>query len=227
MNNVLRARGLVKSYDDGRVELKVIENVDLTVVAGERVSIFGRSGSGKSTLLHLLAGLMDVDAGEVWIGENNLTAAKPAERSNIRNHHMGFVYQFHHLLPEFTAVENVAMPLLLRRERKSIALDRAGEILHEVGVHDRAHHLPHQLSGGEKLRVAVSRAMVTKPSIVLADEPTGNLDHRNAVQLMELMQRMSEESGSAFVVATHDEDVKKYMPNVLRLEDGALSKVDY
>ena len=225
MNDVLKACGLAKSYDDGRRRLDVLENVDLALVRGERVSIFGRSGSGKSTLLHLLAGLLDVDSGEIWIASENLTDAKPTERANIRNRHMGFVYQFHHLLPEFSALENVAMPLLLRRERRNLALDRAKDLLNNVGMQDRCDHLPNQLSGGEKLRVAVSRAMVTEPSIVLADEPTGNLDQKSAVQLMELMQRMSEDTGSVFVVATHDEDVKQYMPKVHRLEDGTLTKI--
>lgn len=226
MSEVLKAKGLAKSYDDGRRKLDVLENVNLTLQRGDRVSIFGRSGSGKSTLLHLLAGLLDADAGEIWILDESLTEARAAERASIRNRHMGFVYQFHHLLPEFSALENVAMPLLLRRERRNYALEKAVELLKDVGLDERRDHLPNQLSGGEKLRVAVCRAMVTEPAIVLADEPTGNLDLKNAAQLMELMQRMSENTGSVFIVATHDEGVQQYMPNVHRLDQGTLSKID-
>ncbi|MDE0694025.1 MAG: ATP-binding cassette domain-containing protein, partial [Gammaproteobacteria bacterium] len=172
----LAAQGLFKSYPQGRGRLAVLRGVDLTVASGERVAVVGRSGSGKSTLLHLLAGLSDPDEGVVTVRGQQLTGASAAARARIRNANMGFVYQFHHLLPEFTAAENVAMPLLVGGVAPAPALERAHALLSQVGVVERDAHRPHQLSGGERQRVAVARALAARPAVVLADEPTGSLD---------------------------------------------------
>jgi lipoprotein-releasing system ATP-binding protein len=219
---VLRADGLCRTYVQGNDPVRVLDGVDLTVRRGERVAIIGRSGSGKSTLLHLLAGLDDPDAGEVWVAGRSLSGASAAERASLRNQYMGFVYQLHHLLPEFSALENVAMPLRLGARPKRQAEAQAREMLEAVGLGHRLRHRPAALSGGERQRVAVARALVGERVVVLADEPTGNLDRDNAEQVFELMCRLSDERGVAFVIVTHDDSMLGSVHRVLRLVDGRL-----
>ena len=223
MSDVLRAEGLSKGYRQGRDEIRVLRAVDFAVAAGERVAIIGRSGAGKSTLLHLLAGLDEPDSGSVWVAGQNLTEADAAGRAAIRNAHMGFVYQFHHLLPEFSAEENVAMPLRLGGRKAADAREAAAELLDRVGLAGRLTHRPHELSGGERQRVAVARALVTSPAVVLADEPTGNLDRENAEQVFSLMCELSDERGIGFVIVTHDEAMLDGVSRVLKLVDGAIA----
>jgi len=219
---VLQAIGLRKSYTQGQSRLEVLKGVDFKVNAGERVAVVGRSGSGKSTLLHVLAGLDDADEGTVLVGEEDLSAATPGERAKIRNASMGFVYQFHHLLPEFSALENVVMPLRLGGVRVTVAEKQARELLVAVGMEQRLAHRPSALSGGERQRVAVARALIGEPLVVLADEPTGNLDWENAEQVFELMCRLNEERGVSFVIVTHDKTTLDGMHRVLELNDGAI-----
>ena len=219
---VLQAIGLRKSYNQGQSRLEVLKGVDFQVNAGERVAVVGRSGSGKSTLLHVLAGLDDADEGTVLVGEEDLSAATPAERAKIRNARMGFVYQFHHLLPEFSALENVVMPLRLGGVRVAVAEKQARELLVAVGMEQRLAHRPSALSGGERQRVAVARALIGEPLVVLADEPTGNLDWENAEQVFELMCRLNDERGVSFVIVTHDKTTLDGMHRVLELNDGAI-----
>lgn len=226
MSEVLKAEAIQKNYDDGRKSLQVLRGVDLNVHSGERVCIFGRSGSGKSTLLHILAGLLDTDDGEVWIDGKNLTTLSPSKRATVRNQDLGFVYQFHHLLPEFTALENVAMPLLIGGTDVNEARSEAAEMLDRIELSDRATHLPKELSGGERLRVAVARAVVGKPKVVLADEPTGSLDAESAKQVMQLICSISDTFATAFVIVTHDEDSAVYAHRTYRLVEGRLSELD-
>jgi len=219
----LECRGVVKSFRQGHVVLPVLRGVDLTVPHGERIAVRGRSGSGKSTLLHILAGLADPDTGEVWIDGVGLGPLGPAARARLRNQRMGFVYQFHHLLPEFTALENVAMPLLLGAHPVADARRRAIDVLGAVGLSERLDHRPSQLSGGERQRVAIARALVADPAVVLADEPTGNLDRESAEQVFSVMLELAERRGTAFVVVTHDEELAQRMQRCLYLHDGKLA----
>ncbi len=222
---ILQAHGLHKAFDQGTERLPVLTGATCVIEAGERVAIVGRSGSGKSTLLHILAGLDDPDAGEVRIAGEALTAAAVGERAALRNRYMGFVYQLHHLLPEFSAAENVAMSLRLGGMGPKEAMENAVEMLAMVGLAQRTTHRPAALSGGERQRVAVARALVGNPRVILADEPTGNLDKDNARQVFELMCRLSDESGVAFVMVTHDEGMVDGMHRVLRLDGGTLSSL--
>ena len=223
MTEVLSAERVAKTFDDGERSLNVLSSVDLSVAEGERIALLGRSGSGKSTLLHILAGLTDLDEGEVTVAGESMSSASPSTRARLRNQFMGFVYQFHHLLPEFSAIENVAMPLWIRggSEAKT-ATATASEILDSVGLGDRQDHMPHQLSGGEKQRVAICRAMVTNPALVLGDEITGNLDTENADGVLNLIEEMRSSSNTAFVVVTHDSAVAKRMDRTFWLENGIL-----
>jgi lipoprotein-releasing system ATP-binding protein len=220
---VLEARGLSKAFTQGSTRVEVLSSADLEVAAGERVAVVGRSGSGKSTLLHLLAGLDDADAGRVVVGGKDMTAGSPAQRAHIRNAYMGFVYQFHHLLPEFSALENVVMPLRLGGMDPAAATERARSMLGRVGLAERVDHRPAALSGGERQRVAVARALVGRPLVVLADEPTGNLDRDNAEQVFGMMCELSDEHGVGFVIVTHDDEMLGNMHRVLRLENGQLA----
>ncbi|MEC9286351.1 MAG: ATP-binding cassette domain-containing protein [Pseudomonadota bacterium] len=223
MSDVLSARNLRKRFVDGDRELGVLNGIDVDVKAGERIAVVGRSGSGKSTLLHILAGLTEPDVGEVSVVGQSMTSASSDGRAAIRNHHMGFVYQFHHLLPEFSALENVAMPLIISGRSSLESEERAMNLLSAVDLAERLGHRPHQLSGGERQRVAVARAMATEPDILLADEPTGNLDRESASQVLMLMGDMSVVTGTAFIVVTHDASIADKMNRSFVLEDGKLN----
>lgn len=221
-DHVLLAEGLSKSFVQGEQRLTVLSRIDLTVGPGEWVGIVGRSGAGKSTLLHILAGLSDPDDGSVVVMGQPLSGVSAARRARIRNARMGFVYQFHHLLPEFSAVENVAFPLLLGGSRFAAAATAARRLLGDVGLDGRFDHRPHQLSGGERQRVAVARALAGSPAVVLADEPTGNLDRESAEGVVEMMANLARVTGTSFVVVTHDRDIASRGAKTLALVDGML-----
>ena len=219
---VLAACGVVRGFTEGSSKLEVLRGLDLEVRAGERLGIIGASGSGKSTLLQILGGLDKPDAGSVAIEGRDLQTLSEPERGQLRNRTIGFVYQFHHLLVEFSALENVAMPLLVRRMPAAEAAQRATALLQRVGLGERLRHRPHQLSGGERQRAAVARALVTGPRLVLADEPTGNLDGRNAEQVFALLLELNRELGTSLVVVTHDVRLAARMDRVLELDQGQL-----
>lgn len=221
-NNVISCRGLAKSYSDGTSQIEVLRQIDLEVQAGEMVAIVGASGSGKSTLLHLLGGLDTPTRGQVLVNGKDVHRLSENEKCKLRNHYLGFVYQFHHLLPEFSALENVSMPLLIRGQDKKEAAEKSQELLAQVGLENRLHHRLGQLSGGERQRVAIVRALVTRPLCVLADEPTGNLDPYNATRVLELFFNLQKTHGTGMILVTHDPHIANEAQRVLRIEAGML-----
>ena len=220
--SILQCRQLTKRYDQGGLHVEVLKGVNLTIGVGERVAIMGASGSGKSTLLHLLGGLEKASGGEVVLDGVNVNKVSAGKLAKLRNKSLGFIYQSHHLLGEFTVLENVAMPLLIGGETVNQARIRAGELLERVGLGHRIEHKPGELSGGERQRAAVARALINKPSLVLADEPTGNLDSKTADQVYQLMLELNQELNVSFLVVTHDHDLAARMGKVLHMEDGLI-----
>ena len=219
---VLECRGIARRFREGESTLEVLRDVELQIRPAERVAIVGASGSGKTTLLQILGGLDRPDDGEVYVGGEAMNGGGETLRGELRNRYIGFVYQFHHLLPEFTAQENVAMPLLIRREPKAAALEKAAQLLDRVGLGERLTHKPGELSGGERQRAAVARALITRPKLVLADEPTGNLDAGNGEHVLSLMLELNRELNTSLVIVTHDQSIADRMDRVLVLENKRL-----
>lgn len=226
MNNdiVIRCRGVQRSFEQGRKALDVLRGIDVEIARAERVAIVGASGVGKSTLLQILGGLDDPTAGEIWVAGQRIDRATEAERGRIRNRHLGFIYQFHHLLPEFSAVENVALPLMIAGQSAATARAAAAELLDRVGLGARLEHKPGELSGGERQRAAVARALIHRPDCVLADEPTGNLDEATAESVYDLMLELNREFGVGFVVVTHDRTLAARMDRTLEMTRGQLRR---
>ncbi len=224
-NPVIVCRDLNKTYSQGGLSVNVLDGVNMELGRGENLAIVGASGSGKSTLLHLLGGLDSITSGSVSILGQDVAKMNEAQRSELRNRSLGFVYQFHHLLPEFTAIENVAIPLLIRGMKAAKAHPEAIAMLQQVGLDHRLQHYPTELSGGERQRVAVARALVTRPACVMADEPTGNLDRNSAQALFELMQELNEKLQTSFIIVTHDQELAGRMQRTMQLIDGKLTAV--
>lgn len=219
---IIKCENLCKTFAEGPLSVDVLKGIGLTVRKGEQVAIMGSSGSGKSTLLHLLGGLDDCTSGSVTINGQAISGMDETAKGKLRNRYLGFVYQFHHLLPEFTALENVGMPLLIRGESTTTVKEKAGSMLEKVGLGSRIQHKPGELSGGERQRTAIARALVTDPVCVLADEPTGNLDNKTAHTIYELMLSLNNELGTSILMVTHDLDLAQHMERILVLEDGVL-----
>ena len=222
-NTILACEAVCKNYYDGQLNVQVLDNLTLQVDKGQSIGIVGASGSGKSTLLHILGGLDKPTSGRVSLMDQDLSQLSQKQLSRLRNQHLGFVYQFHHLLPEFSALENVMMPLLIGKRPKEQARERALLMLEKVGLKDRVQHRPGELSGGERQRAAIARALVTDPACLLADEPTGNLDRKNALNILDMMMELKQELGTALVVVTHDDEMAARFDRVLNMTDGALS----
>ncbi len=222
MSNVLVAEKLCKSFSEAKFSLDVLSNLDLTVTKGELVALVGASGSGKTTLLQLLGGLDKPTSGKVFVGEKEMTLLSDKEKGELRNHHLGFVYQFHHLMPEFNALENVCMPLLIRGEKPKQIKAKAEHYIEQVGLKERVSHRIGELSGGERQRIAIARALITEPMCVLADEPTGNLDEKTAQQVLELLLQLNESLSTSFVVVTHNLALAAKLHRTLVLENGQL-----
>lgn len=224
MSNLLQCRSICKTYREGAMRTEVLKGVSFDLQKGELVAIVGSSGSGKSTLLHILGALDTASTGEVCFLEQNLTALSANRQAKVRNQHIGFVYQFHHLLADFSALENVAMPLLIAGEKVAQAKEKATSLLDKVGLSHRLEHRPAELSGGERQRVAIARALVNQPALVLADEPTGNLDHSTALAIYQLMRELNQQYGTAFLVVTHDSELAAKMDRQMHMQDGVLSE---
>lgn len=222
-NTILACEAVCKNYYDGQLNVQVLDNLTLQVDKGRSIGIVGASGSGKSTLLHILGGLDKPTSGRVSLMGQDLSQLSQKQLSGLRNQHLGFVYQFHHLLPEFSALENVMMPLLIGKRPKEQARERALLMLEKVGLKNRVLHRPGELSGGERQRAAIARALVTDPACLLADEPTGNLDRKNALNILDMMMELKQELGTALVVVTHDDEMAARFDRVLNMTDGALS----
>lgn len=220
--NVVECIGLSKTFQEGKLSVDVLKNIDFTVAKGEQIAIVGTSGSGKSTLLHILGGLSQPTTGSVYIDGEDINSLSQTARGNLRNSALGFVYQFHHLLPEFTALENVAMPLLIRKQDDKEAFQKAQEILNRVGLGNRVEHKPSELSGGERQRAAIARALVTKPKCIMADEPTGNLDGKTAESIHDLMLELNQEVGTSLIVVTHDMELAHRIGNIVQIDSGTL-----
>lgn len=225
MSNLLQCHNICKTYREGTLDTQVLKGVSFELKEGELASIIGSSGSGKSTLLHILGALDDATEGHVTFLGDELSALSSNKQAKIRNQHLGFVYQFHHLLADFSALENVAMPLLIGGMRTGAAKEKAKVLLDKVGLSHRIDHRPSELSGGERQRVAIARALVNSPALVLADEPTGNLDHKTALAIYDLMRELNKESGTAFLVVTHDGELAAKMDRQLHMQDGLLLDV--
>jgi lipoprotein-releasing system ATP-binding protein len=226
MNKLLSCHSLSKTYQEGSVETPVLHKVSFSIAPSEMVAIIGTSGSGKSTLLHLLGALDDASEGSVDFMGKPIADLSANQQAKMRNQHLGFVYQFHHLLADFTALENVAMPLLIGGQSPSKAKQKAAALLDKVGLSHRVEHKPSELSGGERQRVAIARALVNDPDLVLADEPTGNLDHATALAIYDLMRELNKSSGTAFLVVTHDNELAEKMDRHMRMQDGVLTDSD-
>jgi len=219
---VLQCRSIVRRFDEGGSTLEVLSGVDLAIESAERMAIIGASGSGKTTLLQIMGGLDAPTSGEVLVAGQAMHEMSEIGKGNLRNRYLGFVYQFHHLLPEFSAAENVAMPLMIRRIGKEAALEQAQSLLERVGLGERLTHKPGELSGGERQRAAVARALITRPKLVLADEPTGNLDAGNGEHVLQLMLELNRELETSLVIVTHDHSIAERMDRIMILEDGKL-----
>ncbi len=231
MNNknpevIIDCKQLAKTYDDGASKVDVLHHLDLQVYRGEKLAIIGQSGSGKSTLLHLIGALDQPSSGQVTIHNIDIHQLSAKKQGGFRNHHLGFVYQFHHLLPEFSALENVAMPLLIRGVEPAVAIKKSQELIERVGLADREKHKPGELSGGERQRISLARALVTEPDCVLADEPTGNLDHQTADETYDLIMELNQSLDISFVIVTHDRKLATRMDRTLRLTNGHLESVN-
>jgi lipoprotein-releasing system ATP-binding protein len=219
---LLETKELGKHFSEGEMRVDVLNGVNFSIRKNESVAIIGASGSGKSTLLHLLGGLDIPDKGDVLINNKSMISLNDEQRGEMRNKHLGFIYQFHHLLPEFSALENVAMPLLIRRDNPNEALDKAAALLEKVGLSDRVQHRPGELSGGELQRAAIARALVTEPACILADEPTGNLDEKTADQVFDLILELNQSLGTSLIMVTHNLELSKRVDRVVELKEGVL-----